>query len=102
MTTTIRQKAMEAIGSYTAGTHETLSEAAAAAGARIEVVNVLYKNEERFPESAFVEDSVQASREAQCRGCDKLEAPNRCSVCRCPIVFITSQRHHVCPIGVWQ
>jgi hypothetical protein len=97
----IRSTAIEAIDAYRAGTYETLTDACTATGARIEVVNVLFQNEAYFPESAFVSDAVQASRESTCRGCVQFKEPNTCSKCECPIVFFGSQEKNVCPIGLW-
>jgi membrane protease subunit (stomatin/prohibitin family) len=98
---TNRSKAIDAIDAFNAGTQGTLSAAADVIGARIEIVNVLYKNEALFPDSAFVSDPVQASRESTCRGCVKFTQPNMCSECGCPIVFFSSQVKSVCPIGAW-
>jgi len=98
---TVRSNAIAAIDAFNAGGQATLSDAASAHSARIEVVNVLYRNEALFPETSFVSDSVQASREASCRGCVKFTTPNMCSECGCPIVFFSSQVKNTCPIGVW-
>jgi hypothetical protein len=98
---TVRSNAIAAIDAFNAGGYETLTDAANANNARIEVVNVLYKNEELFPPSAFVSDAVQASRESSCRGCVKFTQPNMCSECGCPIVFFGSQSKNACPIGIW-
>jgi membrane protease subunit (stomatin/prohibitin family) len=98
---TIRSNAIAAINAFNAGGIETLTDAANAHGARIEIVNVLYNNEALFPESSFVSDAVQATRESSCRGCVKLTSPNMCSECGCPIVFFSSQSKNVCPIGIW-
>ena len=98
---TIRANAIIAINAYSAGEYETLAEAATARAAKIEVVNVLYKNEDLLPPSAFVHDTIQASREAKCRSCVKFTVPNMCSECGCPIVFFSSQASSVCPIGAW-
>jgi membrane protease subunit (stomatin/prohibitin family) len=98
---TNRSNAITAINAFKAGTFPTLTDAANAHGARIEIVNVLYNNESLLSDSAFASDAVQATRESTCRGCVKFTAPNMCSECGCPVVFFTSQAHNVCPIGLW-
>ena len=97
------EKAHLAIQSFKLGEFPNLNAAAKARGANVQIVNIMYGNDNVITEDVFVEESVRTSRIEICNGCDQLfrEYNDTCNQCACPISMLVNMQFKSCPLGKW-
>lgn len=97
------QNAHLAIQAFKSGEFPDLVTAAKARGANVQIVNIMYGNDNVITEEVFVEESVKTSRIQICKSCDQLmpEFNETCNQCACPISMLVNMQFKSCPLGKW-
>lgn len=103
MTDLVYEKCVQAIDYFKNGNCETLADAASQFGVRVDLLSIMYGNEDLFSNGIFVSEELANSRLAICSPCEFMEErPQKvCSLCNCNISVLTAMTLKRCEKGKW-